>query len=72
MHFRSCDRHQLYDFKERGVDLEVESVRYIPFSPKSLQFYNTFEAALGSGSQSFEEGSHLCVMYFFKEEKKEK
>ena len=25
----SCDGHQLYDFKERGVDLEVEDVRYI-------------------------------------------
>ena len=23
------DGHQLYDFKERGVDLEVEGVRYI-------------------------------------------
>ena len=27
--FISCDGHQLYDFKERGVDLEVEGVRYI-------------------------------------------
>ena len=27
--FISCDGRQLYDFKERGVDLEVESVRYI-------------------------------------------
>ena len=27
--FISCDRHQLYDFKERGVYLEVEGVRYI-------------------------------------------
>ena len=25
----SCDGHQLYDFKERGVDLEVEGLRYI-------------------------------------------
>ena len=25
----SCDGHQLYDFKERGVDREVEGVRYI-------------------------------------------
>ena len=25
----SCDGHQLYDFKERGVYLEVERVRYI-------------------------------------------
>ena len=25
--FISCDGHQLYDFKERGVDLEVEVVR---------------------------------------------
>ena len=25
----SCDGHQLYDFKVRGVDLEVEGVRYI-------------------------------------------
>ena len=25
----SCDGHQLYDFKERGVDLEVEGMRYI-------------------------------------------
>ena len=25
----SCDGHQLYDFKERGVDLEVEGVHYI-------------------------------------------
>ena len=24
-----CDGHQLYDFKERGVDLEVEGMRYI-------------------------------------------
>ena len=23
--FISCDGHQLYDFKERGVDLEVEA-----------------------------------------------
>ena len=29
IHFISCDGHQLYDFKERGVDLEVEGVRYI-------------------------------------------
>ena len=27
--FISCDGHQLYDFKERGIDLEVEGVRYI-------------------------------------------
>ena len=29
--FISCDGHQLYDFnfKKRGVDLEVEGVRYI-------------------------------------------
>ena len=27
--FISCDGHQLYDFKERGVDLNVEDVRYI-------------------------------------------
>ena len=27
--FISCDGHQLYDFKELGVDLEVEGVRYI-------------------------------------------
>ena len=27
--FTSCDGHQLYDFKERGVDLKVEGVRYI-------------------------------------------
>ena len=25
----SCDGHQLYDFKERGVDLEVEDVLII-------------------------------------------
>ena len=29
MRFISCDGHQLYDFKERGVDLEVEDVQYI-------------------------------------------
>ena len=29
VHFISCDGHQLYDFKERGVHLEVEGVRYI-------------------------------------------
>ena len=29
VHFISYDGHQLYDFKERGVDLEVEGVRYI-------------------------------------------
>ena len=27
--FISCDGHQLYDFKERSEDLEVEGVRYI-------------------------------------------
>ena len=27
--FISYDGHLLYDFKERGVDLEVEGVRYI-------------------------------------------
>ena len=27
--FTPCDGHQLYEFKERGVDLEVEYVRYI-------------------------------------------
>ena len=27
--FIFCDGHQLYDFKEHGVDLEVEGVRYI-------------------------------------------
>ena len=27
--FISCGGHQLYDFKERGVDLEVEGVRYM-------------------------------------------
>ena len=27
--FISCDGHQLYYFKERGVDLEVEGVCYI-------------------------------------------
>ena len=25
----SCNGHHLYDFNERGVDLEVEGVRYI-------------------------------------------
>ena len=29
-------------------------------------------SALGSGGRSFEEGSHLCFMYFKKEEKKKK
>ena len=29
LRFISCDGHQLYDFKERFVDLEVEGVRYI-------------------------------------------
>ena len=27
--FIYCNGHQLYDFKESGVDLEVEGVRYI-------------------------------------------
>ena len=27
--FISCDAHQLYAFNGRGVDLEVEGVRYI-------------------------------------------
>ena len=27
--FISCDGHQLYDFKVRCVDLEVEGMRYI-------------------------------------------
>ena len=27
--FISCDGHQLYAFKGRGVDLELEGVRYI-------------------------------------------
>ena len=27
--FISCDGRHLYDFKERGVDLEIEGVRYI-------------------------------------------
>ena len=27
--FISCDGHQLYVFKERGVDIEVEGVRFI-------------------------------------------
>ena len=27
--FISCDGHQLYAFKGRGVDLEVEGMRYI-------------------------------------------
>ena len=27
--FISCDGHQLNDFKERGVDLELEGMRYI-------------------------------------------
>ena len=27
--FIFCDGHQLYDFKEHGIDLEVEGVRYI-------------------------------------------
>ena len=27
--FIFCDGHQLYDFKERGVDLEVEGMHYI-------------------------------------------
>ena len=27
--FISCDGHQLYDFKECGLDLEVEGMRYI-------------------------------------------
>ena len=29
VHFISCDGHQLYAFKECGVDLEVEGMRYI-------------------------------------------
>ena len=33
--FISCDGHQLYDFKERGVDLEVEGVRYIDMLRRS-------------------------------------
>ena len=28
-HFISCDGHQLHAFKERGVDLKVEGMRYI-------------------------------------------
>ena len=35
--FVSCDGHQLFDFKERGVDLEVEGVRYIAYWAHLLQ-----------------------------------
>ena len=38
--FKSCNGHQLYAFKGRGVDLEVEGVRYIEMhcGPKCFLF----------------------------------
>ena len=37
--FISFDGHQLYDFKERGVDLEVEGVCYNYYSDASWAAY---------------------------------
>ena len=37
--FISCDGHQLYDFKERGVDLEVEGVRYMEMYRGPLTYW---------------------------------
>ena len=37
--FISCDGHQLYDFKELGVDLEVEGMRYIEMHRGRPQTY---------------------------------
>ena len=37
--FISCDGHQLYDFKERGVDLEVEGVHYIEMHRGPHMYY---------------------------------
>ena len=37
--FISCDGHQLYDFRERGVDLEVEGMRYIEIHRRPAATY---------------------------------
>ena len=46
--FISCDGHQLYDFKERGVDLEVEGVHYIEMH----RGLHTYWARLFQGAES--------------------
>ena len=61
--FISCDGHQLYDVKERGVSLEVNGVRYIEmhrgahiyvfiWSPKNV-FHNSLEQGKRGGDDCY-------------------
>ena len=58
MRFISCDGHQLYDFKERGVNLEVEDVRYIEMHHGP----HTYWARLLQGRRSRTRGRSQCVL----------
>ena len=57
--FISCDGHRLYDFKERGVDLEVEGVRYIEMH-RGPAAYDLDPPPSRSGNLELEGGVNAC------------
>ena len=56
--FISCDG-QLYDFKERGVDLEVEGVRYIEMHRGPVAYVLDLPPSRG-GDLELEGGVYAC------------
>ena len=57
--FISCDGHQLYDFKEHGVDLEVEGVRYIEMHRGPAAYVLDLPPSRG-GDLELEGGVNAC------------
>ena len=57
--FISCDGHQLYDFKERGVDLEVEGVSYIEMHRRPAAYVLDPPPSRG-GDLELEGGVNAC------------
>ena len=58
--FLSCNGHQLYDFKGRGVDFEVEGMRYIEMHRGPHMCY--YRPASFKGRRSRTRGRSQCVL----------
>ena len=59
--FISCEGHQLYDFKKRGINLEVEGVRYIEIHRGLHTYYVLGTPPSRSGDLELEGGVNMSL-----------